>query len=48
MGDFETFIQEAFDGESTREMPNSQYSQDGELQGEKFRRVSLAKILTDI
>lgn len=47
-GDFETFIHREVDVESARERPNSQYSQDGELQGEKFRRVSLVKISTDI
>jgi hypothetical protein len=47
-GDFETIIQEDVDGESTWERLSSQNSQVGELQGEKFRRVSLVKVWTDI
>jgi hypothetical protein len=46
-GDFETIIQGDVDGVLSSEMLYSQYSQVGELQGEKFESVSLIEELID-
>jgi hypothetical protein len=46
-GNFETIIQGDVDGVLCSERLYSQYSQVGELQGEKFRSVSLMNDLID-